>query len=52
MKKNLNGVLVDMTVEEIEKINAEVIEVTPTDEERINALEDAFIELVGVIVNG
>lgn len=53
MKKCLNGKIVEMTDEEIkelEKINAQPT--PPTETERLEALEQAFMELVEVIVNG
>lgn len=52
MKKDVNGKIVDMTEEEIEAMKAEVVELPPTEAERIDALENALIELVGVIMNG
>lgn len=52
MKKYVNGVITEMTQEEIEAMKSEKIEMLPTDTERLEALESAFMELVGVIVNG
>lgn len=52
MKKDVNGVIVEMTTEEIEALEAEVVETPPTPEERIRVLEKAFIEFVGGGLNG
>ena len=52
MKKDVNGKIVDMTEKEIKAQKAEVVELPPTEAERIDALENALIELVGVIMNG
>lgn len=52
MKKDVNGVIVEMTEEEIEALKAEVDEMPPTDAERIEALENALLELAEVLVNG
>lgn len=52
MKKDVNGFIIDMTEEEIEIMMDKDIEVMPTEEERINALENALIELVGVVIDG
>lgn len=52
MKKDVNGVIVEMTEEEIEAIKAEVVEMPPTEAERIEAMENALLELAEVIVNG
>lgn len=55
MKKNVNGVIMDMTEEEIEQFNSFKVlamDVQPTSEERLEALENAFVELVGVVLNG
>lgn len=52
MKKDVNGKIVEMTKEEIEAMEAEKMELPPTETERLEALESAFMELVGVIVNG
>lgn len=52
MKKDVNGVISEMTQEEIETLEAEVVETPPTEADRIEALENALIELVGVIMNG
>ena len=52
MKKDVNGVIVEMTAEEIKTIEMEVVELPPTEAERIEALEEALMELVEVLVNG
>ena len=53
MKKCLNGKIVEMSAEEInelEIINAQPT--VPTETERLEALEQAFMELVEVVING
>jgi len=59
MKKFLNGKMVEMTATELQKyeaVRAEVQESEPeheiTPEERIEALETAFMEFVEVVLNG
>ena len=52
MKKNVNGVILEMTKEETEAFNAQRIELLPTEAERLEALESAFLELAEVIANG
>lgn len=59
MKKYVNGEIVEMTPEEIaefEKANKEYAEqlknTPPTETERLEALEQAFMELVEVVING
>lgn len=52
MKKDVNGKIVEMTTEEIEAMKAEVIEMPPTDTERIEAMENALLELAEVLANG
>lgn len=52
MKKDVNGVIVEMTAEEIEAMKAEIVEIPPTEAERIEALENAILELAEVLVNG
>lgn len=52
MKKDVNGKIVEMTAEEIEANKAEVVDMPPTDAERIEALENAILELAEVLVNG
>ena len=55
MKKNVNGVIMDMTEEEVEQFKAfqaSAMDIQPTSEERLEALENAFVELVGVVLNG
>lgn len=51
MKININGVTRDMTAEEIAKFEQLSVPEpgTPSDTERINALETLFLELSGVI---
>ncbi len=51
MKKDVNGVIVEMTEEEIEEIEKEVIEIPITEAERLEALESAFLELAEVLFN-
>ena len=51
MKKCINGEYIEMTPEEIAELEAMAAEVPapePTEEERIAALEDAMLELLGV----
>lgn len=54
MKKDVNGVIVDMTEEEIKKMEeaAEMEELPPTEMERLEALEGAILELAEVLFNG
>ena len=55
MKKDVNGVIVEMTEEEIkehEEWAAEIAEIPPTEAERLEALEGALLELAGVLLNG
>lgn len=55
MKKNVNGVVMEMTEEEIkayEEWTANIKELPPTESERIEALESALLELAGVLYNG
>ena len=55
MKKDVNGVIVEMTEEEIKKMEeeaAEIGEMPPTDAERLETLEGAILELAGVLFNG
>lgn len=59
MKKWLNGKFVDMTDEEItakkaedERLAKEQKNTPPTETERLEALEQAFMELVEVVING
>ena len=55
MKKCINGIYVEMTSEEIaelEKLATETVNIPPTEAERLEALEQAFMELVEVVVNG
>ena len=55
MKKNVNGVVMDMTEEEIkayEEWAAKIADMPPTESERIEALESALLELAGVLYNG
>lgn len=58
MKKYLNGKIVKMTTDEIAAFEAQAKKMQeilamqpPTAEERLEALEAAFIELVGVMYN-
>lgn len=51
MKICENGVIREMTtaeIAEIEKLASEVPEAEPTAEERLSALEEAMLELLGV----
>lgn len=51
MKKCINGEYIEMTPEEIAELEAMAAEVPapePTTEERLAALEDAMLELLGV----
>ena len=53
MKKCINGIYVEMTTEEIaelEKLATESVNTPPTETERLEALEQAFMELVEVVV--
>ena len=55
MKKDVNGVIMDMTEEEIKKFeeeSAKIAELPPTESERLEALEGALLELVEVLYNG
>lgn len=59
MKKFLNGQIVDMTVEEIAEMTAEMERmaeeqknVPPTEADRLEAVEMAIIELAEVLTNG
>lgn len=55
MKKYENGVLREMTAEEIAELQAVQMAqpiVSPTAEERMEALEAAILELAEVIANG
>lgn len=55
MKKCINGKYVDLTAEEVaelERLQAEMPMPEPTAEERIEALESAVLELMGVTTNG
>lgn len=56
MKKYVNGKYIEMTAEEIAELkkmqeDAELIEVAPTTEERLDAMESALLELAGAIYN-
>lgn len=51
MKKYINGQYIEMTaeeIEELEKLQAEQPEPEPTAEERLAALEEAMLEMLGV----
>lgn len=59
MKKFLNGQIVDMTDEEIAEIKAEAERMAeemknspPTEEDRLEAVEMAILELAEVLTNG
>ena len=59
MKKMVNGVLVDMTPEEIKamqeaqaQFEAEQAKQPPSESERLEALESAFMEFVEVMMGG
>ena len=55
MKKYRSGKYIDMTPEEIEEYEALAQDVPipePTAEERLEALESAMLELMGVTPNG
>ena len=55
MKKCINGKYVNLTAEEVaelERLQAEMPEPEPTPEERLEALEAAMLELMGVELNG
>lgn len=59
MKKNVNGISIEMTTEEIAEMQkaqteAERVETMqpPTPEERLEALEMAMLELAEVLANG
>lgn len=58
MKKYVNGKFVDLTPEEIEEqkkleeqFKSDELD-KPTDSERLDALEQAFLEFVEVMLNG
>lgn len=53
MKKDVNGVIIEMTEEEIEEMEKEKedTEIPITESERLEALESAFLELAGVLFN-
>lgn len=51
MKKYVNGKYIEMTAEEIaemERLQSEMPEPEPTAEERLAALEEAMLEMLGV----
>lgn len=51
MKKYINGKYIEMTpeeIEEIERLASEMPAPEPTAEERLAALEEAMLELLGV----
>lgn len=55
MKKFINGKYIEMTPEEVAEYEALAQEATmpePTAEERLEALESAMLELMGVLPNG
>jgi len=52
MKKDVNGVIIEMTEEEIEAMEKEHVELPPTAEERLEALEGALLELAEVLYHG
>lgn len=54
MKKYINGKYIEMTPEEISEFEALAQEapMQPTAEERLEALEAAMLELMGVELNG
>lgn len=55
MKKYINGQYVEMTAEEVAEFERQAEEIKnspPTETERLEALEQAFMELVEVVVNG
>lgn len=55
MKKCVNGEYIDLTAEEIDELQAVANNQPipePTMEERLEALESAMLELMGVDVNG
>lgn len=59
MKKYVNGQYIELTEKEITEMKAEAEKVVeeqkntpPTETERLEALEQAFMELVEVVVNG
>lgn len=59
MKKYINGQYIEMTAEEIAEMKAEAERMAeelkntpPTEAERLEALENAFMEFVGVMLNG
>lgn len=54
MKKFINGKYVDLTAEEIaemERLQTEMPEQEPTLEERLEAIEAAVLEMLGVNMN-
>lgn len=52
MKIDDNGRIREMTDEEIKAFESEKVELTPTAEERLEAMEEAFLELAEVLLNG
>ena len=55
MKKYINGKYIEMTPEEISEFEALAQEAPmpePTAEERLEALESAILELMGVVTDG
>ena len=47
MKKYVNGEYIDMTAEEVEALNSsETVEIPPTTEERLEAIEALLLEEV------
>ena len=52
MKIDDNGRIREMTEEEINAYETEKVAILPTAEERIEAMEEAFLELAEVLLNG
>ena len=55
MKKYINGKYIDMTPEEVAEFEALAQEAQmpePTAEERLDALESAMLEMMGVVTDG
>jgi len=52
MKVNENGIIRDMTEEEIKASEENKFEILPTAEERLEAMEEALLELAGVMLDG
>lgn len=52
MKINVNGVIREMTADEMERMAADASEPEPTPEERMDEIEAALIELAALLTGG